>query len=143
MKNYFNQKERTNHIILLAMGQVVENLIESTALTKEEMQALKLTKKHIDNFHKLVFERFGLPYKKKIENTMQVNKLGLYSKYGQEKNCISYCASEDVYKMGKFLRNLQCFDCEKCNHLDCGVYAMLCAVESDTNEEESGCPYKF
>ena len=143
MKNYFNAKERANHIILLGTEQIADNLLETNALTSEEERALKLCKKHIQNFHKLVFERFGEPYKKKIQNTMAINELGLYSKYAEKKDCLSYCASEDVYELAKILRGIRCLDCEKSNHKDCAIYSILCSVDGEVNENESGCPYEF
>ena len=143
MKNLFNEREKANHIILLAMEKPLNELLSGNALTFQEKIALTKSLNGIRDFHKLVFQRFGEPYKKKIEATMKLNKLGLYSKEEEEKKCISYCASEDVFAMGKLLRSLQCCDCEKCNHLDCGIYAMLCAVDSEVNEEENGCPYRF
>ena len=143
MRNMFNEKEKTAHIILLAMGNSINTLLNGKALTLKERITLTKVSNSINEFHNLVFQRFGLPYKKKIEGTMQANNFGFYAKDGEEKNCISYCASEDVFAMGKLLRDWQCCDCEKCNHLDCGIYAMLCAVDSEVNEKEDGCPYKF
>ena len=143
MRNMFTEREKSDHIILLAMEKPIKELLNGKALTLQERVTLTKSLNSIKEFHKLVFQRFGEPYRKKIEKTMEVNRLGLYAKDGEEKKCITYCASEDVYKMGKFLRSLQCVDCEKCNHLDCGVYAMLCAVDSEINNEEEGCPYRI
>ena len=125
------------------MEETIKRLLEGNAVTDEEREELEICQENIINFTKLVFERLGEPYKKKIVNTKAMNELGLYCKYGRPKDCISYCASEDVYAMGKLLRDWQCCDCEKTNHKDCGIYAMLCAVDSEINEKEDGCPYKF
>ena len=143
MRNMFNEKEKTAHIILLAMENSIKTLLNGKALTLKERIALTKVSNSINEFHNLVFQRFGLPYKKKIEGTMKANAFGFYAKDGEEKKCISYCASEDVYELGKRLRGWECCDCDKTNHLDCGVYAMLCAVDSKINDKEDGCPYKF
>ena len=143
MRNMFNDRERADHIMLLAMEKPLNELLNGKALTFQEKITLTKCLNSIREFHKLVFERFGEPYKKKIQGTVNLNRFGFYAKDEEEKKCISYCASEDVYAMGKFLRGLQCTDCEKCNHLDCGVYAMLCAVDSEINNQDDGCPYKI
>ena len=143
MKNYFNSSERTRHIILLAMQTVAEEFTEIDAITPEERKMLLKIVEWVKKFNTSIFDRFGEPYKKKIVNTMAVNKLGLYSKYGQEKDCISNCASEDVYRLANEYRLFKCMDCERTDHKDCGVYACLVAVDTDGNDKVEGCPYKM
>ena len=75
---------------------------------------------------------------------MEVNELGLYSRFGKEKECISNCATEDLEPAIKDLQIWKCCDCEKtCDFHDCAVYAISVACDIDGNGKEEGCPYKW
>lgn len=142
MKNYFNERERTNHIILMCTEYNVKEFAESNALTDTEKRILNKISKLATEFNNSVFERFGEPYKRKIVGTLNNNSLRLVGKYTPVADCISYCASEDIEPKVKDLIGLYCMGCEKCNYKDCSIYAMAVAcgiVGSDTD----GCPYKM
>lgn len=144
MKDYFNSEERMWHIVLLAMQGRAEEFAASNAITPEERKMLLKVVEWTKKFNSSVFNRFGEPYRKKIYSTMSVNELGLYGKYGARKECISHCASEDVFRLANEHRLLKCLDCERTSHLDCGVYACLVAVDQEGNNSETGeCPFKM
>ena len=142
MKNYFNQKERSIHIILLGMEQVAKELQESNALTGEERGIIDEVSDSLARFNESVFERFGDSYKRKIKGTLECNEIALVSKYTKRNECIAYCPNEDLMESVGSLTKLHCADCERCDYTKCAVYgiAVACGVEGDGTD---GCPYKW
>ena len=142
MKNYFNQKERSIHIILLGMEQVAKELQESNALTDEEHGIIDEVSDSLARFNASVFDRFGDSYKRKIKGTLECNEIALVSKYTKRNECIAYCSPEDLVGHIGDLINLNCVDCDKCDYTKCAVYgiAVACGVEGDDTD---GCPYKW
>lgn len=141
MKNYFNEKERTNHIILMCMEYVAKDFSENEALSIEEKKCLKKISEYCNKLNNSIFDRFGLPYRRKIEGTLQSNTLRLVGKYSSYTECIGYCASEDLAPKVKDTMLMHCIGCNNCDYKNCAMYAMAitCGVEGkDTN----GCPYK-
>lgn len=142
MKNYFNERERTNHIILMCMEHTAKEFANSTALSNEEKKALAKITEWCNKLNESIFERFGDAYRRKINGTLQNNTLRLVSRYGAYNECISYCASEDIEPKVKDLMSLHCLGCENCNYKDCAMYSMAIAcgiIGGDTG----GCPYKM
>lgn len=142
MKNYFNERERTNHIIIMCMEHTANEFANSTALTEEETKCLQEIADSCAKLNESIFERFGNAYRRKIQGTLQNNTLRLVSKYGAYNECISYCASEDIEPKVKDLMSLHCLGCDKCEYKNCAMYSMAVAcgiVGQDTN----GCPYNL
>lgn len=142
MKNYFNQRERSMHIILLWMEQVAKEFADSDALTDEEKAVLDGIGEALGEFNASVFERFGDSYKRKIKGTLECNEIALVSKYTKRNECIAYCPNEDLMESVGSLTKLHCADCERCDYTKCAVYgiAVACGVEGDDTD---GCPYKW
>ena len=143
MKTYINAQDRTRHIIVMAMQETINDLAKSDALTDEERKALSVAYKNIIKFNKLIFERYGEAYKRKIENTMRANELKLVGKYAHVNECVSYSAVEDLNKALKDLQMFNCLDCDKCDFTNCGTYACLIACDIDGTECEDGCPFRL
>ena len=144
MKNYLNQRERTRHVIIMAMQKVVQEFAESDAITAEERHQLKKTAEWVEKFNNSVLERLGEPYRRKVDNMLAINTLDFHSKYGVERDCISKCATEDLEPALKDLRTWRCIDCEKtCDFQDCAVYAIHVACDMNGNGKDDGCPFKW
>jgi hypothetical protein len=143
VKNYINAQDRTRHIIILAMQETINDLANCDALSEEEKKALKTAYKNIIKFNKLMFERFGEAYQRKIETTMQSNTLRLVGKYEKVNECVSHSAVEDLEKAIKELQMFNCLDCTKCDYVNCGTYACLIACDVDGEEFENGCPFRL
>ena len=142
MKNYFNEKERTNHIILMCMEYTAREFANSSALTEEEKKALNKIAEWCGKLNESVFERFGDAYRRKIQGTLTNNTLRLVSKYGAYTDCISYCASEDIEPKVKDLMSLHCLGCDKCDYKNCAMYSMAVAC-GIVGEDTDGCPYNM
>lgn len=141
MKNYFNAKDRSYHILLLAMEKTAHFFKESDSLSDKERYSLKKCEEWLEKFNNLVFERLGEPYRKKVKNTTDSNELSFCAKNSLSRDVISYCASEDVSLLAQELQQLKCWECSRTDFKDCGVYACLVATDKDGNNKESGCPF--
>lgn len=141
MKNYFNEKERTNHIILMCMEYTAKEFLTSNALSEEEKNSLENIVKLCNNINESLFERFGEAYRRKIQGTLKNNTLRLVGKYAPYNECISYCASEDIEPKVKDLMLFHCIDCGKCDYKNCAIYSMAltCGINGSC---DNGCPYK-
>ena len=142
MKNYFNQRERSLHIIVLGMEQVAKEFAESEAITDEEKAVLDGISEALGDFNASVFERFGDAYKRKIKGTLQCNEIALVSKYTKRNECIAYCPEEDLKELIGSLIQFNCVDCERCDYKKCAVYGIAVACGVDGGDTD-GCPYKW
>lgn len=142
MKNYFNEKERTNHIILMCMEHTAKDFANSTALTEEEKECLEQIAEWCKALNESVFERFGDAYRRKIDGTLKSNTLRLVGRYSAFKECISHCASEDIEPKVKDLMSLHCLGCDKCDYKNCAMYSMAVAC-GIVGEDTDGCPYNM
>lgn len=142
MKEYLNADERIHHIVIMAMQGKVAEFIASEALLPDEKAELKKVLSSLTKFNMKLFKRFGLPYRRKIEKTLDANKLRLVGKYEKYIDCISHSATEDLMPKISELRMLNCMDCERTDHVDCAMYAMCVACDFD-GEAEDGCPFRL
>lgn len=144
MKNYFNRDERTKHIVALGMQENLREFSNSDTLSEEEQKLLKDCVKKLEKFNRLIYQRMGEPYRRKIELTMLANNLKLVGKYEVAQDCVSHAASEDLEKGLKELRMFNCLDCEKCDYLNCGTYACMiaCDIQGEKSEDNI-CPFRM
>ena len=140
MKNYFSSEERTRHIILLAAQETAEALSKSSAITANERKDLKTATTLLKKFTSSICERFGMPYQRKIENTMRANNLKLVGKFAPVEECISHAANEDLELTVKEMQFMHCVECDKKNFKDCAMYTMCIACDID-GEDTGGCPF--
>ena len=73
MKNYFNQYEASNHLILMSAMITTKNFIDGDCITDEERKMLKKVLKLVDEFSASVFERLGDGYKRSLINKCKLN----------------------------------------------------------------------
>ena len=142
MKNYFNSRERTNHIIIMAMSEIIKEFAKSNALTEEEVDDLKYAEEILRDVTASIFARFGEGYKRKIEGTLDINTIKLVSKFGKTDDCIDYMSTEDIAKSLEDVMFFNCLDCSREEWMKCPVYNMAinCGVSC---RETGGCPYKL
>ena len=94
MKDYFNQKERDTHIIILFMAEIVGQFKDCTSLSEEEQELLSEAEECLRQFTESIYARFGDAYKRKIKGTLEINTVRVGSKYGQDK-VYSYYDGQD------------------------------------------------
>lgn len=142
MKNYFNTQDRTRHIIILGMQEILNELANSTAISPEERLKLLKADKYVKEFNASILDRFGQAYINKIKSTMACNDLRLVGKYSACNECVSHIVAEDLKRVLADLRMYNCLDCEKCDFKNCAVYAVHITADTEC-EDTDGCPFKM
>ena len=141
MKDYFNQKERDTHIIILFMAEIVGQFKDCTSLSEEEQDLLGEAEECLRQFTESIYARFGDAYKRKIKGTLEINTVRVGSKYGQDK-VYSYYDVQDLEKQVQEMIAFHCCSCERCDFKACPTYDMaICCGITGTNND--GCPYKW
>lgn len=142
MKNHFNKYEEADHLAILACQGKAAHLANSKALTNEEKKCLQKVSEWCEKFSKSIFKRYGLPYQRKLLNTLDSNDLLLVGKYAPRQEAISMGASEDILPFFEKIQSMYCFRCNGKNHLDCILYAGYVALGVESKPSEStDCPY--
>lgn len=142
MKEYFNARDRANHIIVTAMQSIVGQLVPSETLSDTEREWLKAVEDNLKKFNSSIYGRMGDPYRRKVENTVKSNRIEFVGRYAESRGAISECASEDLQPCLDKLIQYNCMDCDKENYLDCPTYAIAVACDCDAKCDK-GCPFKM
>lgn len=127
---------------MLAMQEVADEFSNSDALTDDERKYIKTATTYIKKFNASIYERFGEPYERKIENTMKMNDLRLVGKFAHTQDCVTEAAAEDLLPTVRQIQAMYCLDCERDNHKACAMYAMCISCGIDGGDTD-GCPYKI
>ena len=144
MKDYFNEHEKAQHLILMSSIHTCNLLLTSKHLTDEERESLNIAVKYIDKFSSSVCKRFGKSYLRKLQNTMKSNKIRLVGKYEKAIDAVSECVIEDMMPMINKYRSWQCLTCEKKDPRRCFIYnaCTTCGIAASTDNDED-CPFKL
>ena len=142
MKNYYNRRELITHTIICSAMYIIENFISCEALTEEESEQLEQAKLWIEDFNNSIIQRFGDPFKKKVSNFLRDNELKFRTKRVCENDVQSYI-DEDILKEIIAENEINCFECEKCDYLNCKTYKLKVAFDQEGNGKEKGCPFAF
>lgn len=145
MKNYFNQYEASNHLILMTAMLPTKNFIDGDCITEEERKMLKKVLKLVDEFSASVFERLGDGYKRSIINKGKLNTLRLVSRDVHHKNNVDMADFIEADILRGLLEDKE-IDCSMCTRTDCkqcGIYKIKSYLhykgESDNTEL---CPFR-
>lgn len=142
MKNFFNREEQTDHLAILACQGKAKELANSNALTQEEQKCLNKVTEWTEKFSKLVFNRFGIAYQRKLLGTLDSNELLLVGKYAPQQQTVSIAAQADIYPMYKKMQGTYCMTCDKEDHLQCAMYSMGVALGVEpVITEKNICPF--
>ena len=146
MKNYFNQYEASNHLILMTAMIPTKNFIDGDCITEEERKMLKKLLKLVDEFSASVFERLGDGYKRSIINKGKLNTLKLVSRNVHHINNADMEDFIDNETLTAIIDQTADFDCCGCDRTDCkqcGIYKIKSYLhyegESDNTEL---CPFR-
>ncbi len=148
MKNYFNQYEASNHLIMMTAMLSVKNFIDGDCITEEERKILKKVLKLVDDFSASVFERLGDGYKRSLVNKGKLNTLRVVSRNVHH---INNADMEDFIDNETLLDMIDlsaCVDCEGCNKtetecLKCGWYKVKSYLHHKGENKNDGlCPFR-
>lgn len=148
MKNYFNQYEASNHLILMTAMIAVQNFVEGNCITEEERKMLKKVMKGVSDFSESVFARLGDGYKRSLKNKAERNTMRIVSKNVHHKNnpdMEDFIDSETLLNMIELSASV---DCEGCNKseiecLKCGWYKIKSYLHHEGKNKNDGlCPFR-
>jgi hypothetical protein len=146
MKNYFNQYEANNHLIMMTAMLSVKNLIDGDCITEEERKILKKVIKLVDEFSASVFERLGDGYKRSLVNKGKLNTLRIVSRNVHHRNNADmedFIDSETLHEIIDQTADIDCSGCERTDCKQCGIYKIKSYLhykgESDNTEL---CPFR-
>jgi hypothetical protein len=146
MKNYFNQYEACNHLILMTAMIPTKNFIDGDCITEEERKMLKKVLKLVDEFSASVFERLGDGYKRSLVNKGKLNSLKLVSRNVHHINNADmedFIDSETLHEIIDQSADLDCAGCKKTDCKSCGIYKIKSYLhykgESDNTDL---CPFR-
>jgi hypothetical protein len=148
MKNYFNQYEASNHLILMTAMLPTKNFIDGDCITTEERKMLKKVLKLVDEFSASVFERLGDGYKRSIVNKGRLNSLKLVSRdvhYKNNTDMADFIDSETLFDMIDLSASIDCEGCNKSETecLKCGWYKIKSYLHHQGENKENGlCPFR-
>lgn len=148
MKNYFNQYEASNHLILMTAMIPTKNFIDGDCITEEERKRLKKVLKLVDEFSASVFERLGDGYKRSLINKGKLNSLKLVSRdvhYKSNTEMADFIDSETLCDMIDLSASLECETCNKTEIecLKCGWYKVKSYLHHKGENRDDGlCPFR-
>ena len=146
MKNYFNQYEASNHLILMTAMVSVQNLIDGECITEEERKMLKKTMKLVSDFSESVFERLGDGYKRSLRNKASLNTIKIVSRNCHHRNNADmedFIDNETLTDIINQTADIDCAGCKRTDCKQCGIYKIKSYLhykgESDNTEL---CPFR-
>lgn len=148
MKNYFNQYEASNHLILMTAMLSVENFINGDCITEEERKLLKKVMKGVSDFSESVFSRLGDGYKRSLKNKAERNTMRIVSRDVHHKNNTDmedFIDAETLLDMVELSCGVDCEGCAKTEKecLSCGWYKIKSYLHHKGENQDNGlCPFK-
>ena len=146
MKNYFNQYEASNHLILMTAMIANQNFIDGNCITEEERKILKRVMKGVSDFTESVFERLGDGYRRSLINKADRNTLRLVSKNIHHRNNADmedFIDNETLREIIDQTADLDCSGCKKTDCKTCGIYKIKTYLHYDgINDETNLCPFR-
>lgn len=148
MKNYFNQYEASNHLIMMTAMLSVKNFIDGNCITETERKMLKKVLSLVDDFSASVFERLGDGYKRSLINKGKLNTLRVVSRNVHHVNNADmedFIDSETLCDMIDLSASIECSSCRKTEKecLTCGWYKVKSYLHHKGDNEDNGlCPFR-
>lgn len=146
MKNYFNQYEASNHLVLMTAMLSNKNLLDGNSITPQERKMLEKVMELVGKFSESVFERLGDGYKRSLKNKAQTNTLRLVSRNITNKfdtameDCID---NETLHAIIDQTADIDCMGCERTDCKNCGIYKIKSYLHYDGKCDKTElCPFR-
>lgn len=147
MKNYFNEAERKDHLLILAIWNVIADKIEkSKCYSPEELKRLRTANTHLLKFSNLILERMEQKYGEQLVRELHTLKIVMTTK-----DSASVKATEDDKTVEMTVDNfynmcdlalVACKGCKK-DFKSCDRYEFLLKMDVPVIDEETKeCPYR-
>ena len=147
MKNYFNQYEASNHLIIMTAMLSVQNLLDGQCLTENEKKTLKKVIKLVNDFSESVYARLGQSYVRSLKHKAELNTLKLVSRnvhHVNNSDMEDFIDSETLVEMIELSAGVECVGCKKTEKecLTCGWYKVKSYLHHKGSNEDNGlCPF--
>lgn len=146
MKNYFNQNEASNHLILMTAMVANQNLINGNSITDAERKMLKKAMKLISDFSESVFDRLGDGYKKSLKNKASLNTIRIVSRNVHHKNNADmedFIDGDTLREIVNQTADIDCSGCDRKNCKNCGIYKIKSYLHYDgISDDTDSCPFR-
>ena len=146
MKNYFNQYEASNHLILMTAMMSNKNLIDGDCITESERKMLQKVIKLVDDFSNSVFERLGDGYKRSLRNKASLNTLRVVSRNVHHINNAEmedFIDNETLTQIIDQTADVDCAGCERTDCKQCGIYKIKSYLHYDgISDNTKLCPFR-
>lgn len=151
LKDYLNKKERVQLLFLKKYIDEVDNMLDSTNITKEEHKALKMALtwglKAFNNKAKRLndtaLKTFWNSIKNSYINVEDRYAVEMYNKKISNKLDEAYDLNRDYYKLVELIMYYNCKNCTRCNN-ECEIYKEFeehCIPEP--GEDLGNCRYAY
>ena len=147
MKNYFNQYEASNHLILMTAMLPTKNFIDGDCITEEERKMLKKVLKLVDEFSASVFERLGDGYKRSLINKCKLNTLRVVSRNVHHINFNAdmedFIDNETLTDIIDQTADIDCSGCKRNDCKNCGIYKIKSYLHYEGKSDNTDlCPFR-
>lgn len=146
MKNYFNQYEAINHLILMTAMMSAKNFIDGNCATNTEKEMLQKTIKLVSDFSESVFDRLGDGYKRSLINKASLNTIRIVSRDVHHKINADMEDFIDNETLREIINQAADIDCGGCNRNDCkkcGIYKIKSYLHYDgISDDTELCPFR-
>lgn len=159
MKNYLNNQEIKEALILTYCRVLVNHFVEGSVMTKEEKTNLKKGGTHIRNTIKSMIERLGEDTAKKYvrayKNTkivaMTDSEIEVLAKRKEAELNAAYEDSKEYFDLAEIAMDMNCKDCKRC-FKDCDLYrhmdeqeviAFYEGFEGEMMKDLGNCKYAY
>lgn len=147
MKNYFNQYEASNHLIIMTAMLSVKNLIDGDSITAEEKRILKSVIDKVGKFSDSVFARLGDGYIRSLKHKAELNTLKLVSRNVHHKNNVDmedFIDSETLHEIINTGADIDCHNCNRTDCKNCGIYRIKSYLHYDGKSDNTDlCPFRL
>lgn len=147
MKNYFNEAERKNHLLVLAIWNVISDIIEkSKCYSADELKRLRTANTHLLKFNNLVLERMEKKYGEQLVRELHTLKIIMTTKESANVKTLvdeqTVAMTVDNFYNMCDLALVACKGCKK-DFKCCERYDFLIKMDVPiVNEETKECPYR-
>lgn len=146
MKNYFNQYEASNHLILMCCMIATNNFLEGNAITPQEKKLLKKASDLINDFSASVFSRLGEGYRKSLINKATLNTVRVVAKnvsHQLNKDMEDTIDHETLKEIIADTKDLNCLNCTRTDCQQCGIYKIKSYLHfTGINDDTDLCPFR-
>lgn len=147
MKNYFNQYESANHLIIMTAMLPLKNLVDGDSITDKERKMLNKVLNLVDEFSASVFERLGDGYKRSIINKTKLNTLRVVSRNVHHINLNAdmedFIDNETLTEIIDQTADLDCAGCKRTDCKNCGIYKIKSYLHYDgISDNTELCPFR-